>query len=142
MLFEDQVEWALKTFPHQTTVGVLNHLKKEVDECLANRQDIEEYADVLLLLFTALGREGFTVRDLAEAAFAKLEKNKLRKWRQWIFEVPYEAGGNWVCVAYPEGLKARYLMSKHTILALATADIVRQVGDSPNYHLKETDASS
>jgi dATP/dGTP pyrophosphohydrolase len=64
-------------------LGPLKHLEKEAREAQEATGDIEEYADCLLLVFDATRRAGFTIYDLFDAAEAKVEKNKTRKWPEW-----------------------------------------------------------
>lgn len=65
-LFTDLHAWSRKSFGDQRLDGVLAHLKKEVKELCASPDDLEEYADVQLLLF--------------DAAAQKFSKCKGRKW--------------------------------------------------------------
>lgn len=61
--------------------GPLEHMKKEIDEVLASGgRDVEEVADLLLLLNDVRWRAGHSVNDLLDAAEAKLKKNKEREW--------------------------------------------------------------
>jgi hypothetical protein len=61
-------------------VGPLKHLQKEADEAFANPFDLEEKADILLLLIDATRTSGNTLSDLLTAAEEKLEKNRKRVW--------------------------------------------------------------
>lgn len=81
--WNDHAEWSQKTFGLDGVrgpVGPLNHLAKEVNEAIAKPDDINEYADLLLLTFDAARRSGLTFDGLIGAARGKLEVNKLRKW--------------------------------------------------------------
>ena len=62
--------------------GPINHLMKECGEVLENPTDLEEYADLLFLVFDATRRAGFTYDGLVKAAFDKLAKNKSREWNK------------------------------------------------------------
>lgn len=82
-LFETVQSWSRRTFGpayERGPVGPLKHIKKEVDEALAEPQDIVEYADILILLFDATWRAGFTEQDLLEAANEKLVKIATREY--------------------------------------------------------------
>ena len=61
-------------------IGTLKHLAKEAKEAQDNPTDITEYADCLFLTIDAARRAGFSWRQLLQAAFNKLEVNKLRTW--------------------------------------------------------------
>lgn len=81
--WEDQAEWSNATFGDEYErgpAGPLKHLAKEVQECLENQDDLEEYADLLFLVFDATRRAGFTYHDLNKALWLKLTKNKARQW--------------------------------------------------------------
>ena len=60
--------------------GPLKHLKEEVDEVLERPDDVEEWADCLLLLLDAARIKGIDACSLLLACQSKLEKNKQRKW--------------------------------------------------------------
>lgn len=81
--WHEQAGWSQKTFgkdKERGPIGPLKHLKKEVDEVLANRHDLEEYADLLFLVFDATRRAGFGFDDLLGACYFKLAKNRRRSW--------------------------------------------------------------
>jgi hypothetical protein len=91
----EQAAWSEETFGpsiERGPRGVLLHLKKEVDEALEAPNDLEEYVDLLLLVFDATRRAGFWYHELVAAAFEKLAKNKARKWPDWrnLSDVPVE----------------------------------------------------
>lgn len=76
-------KWSQDTFGSDKVRGAqgpLKHLAKEVEECLAKPDDVEEYADLVFLCFDSARRAGFTLNDLRRALRAKLEKNKARQW--------------------------------------------------------------
>jgi hypothetical protein len=75
--------WSQATFGSDSErgpIGPLKHLAKEAVEAQEKPDDLEEYADCLFLTFDATRRAGFTLEQLTEACFKKLEKNKKRKW--------------------------------------------------------------
>lgn len=85
--------WSQKTFGSDSVrgpQGPLLHLAKEVQECLEKPKDLEEYADLLFLVFDSTRRAGFTYEELVAAVFTKLEKNKLRKWPTPTSDKPVE----------------------------------------------------
>ncbi|MCV6600288.1 MAG: DUF550 domain-containing protein [Cohaesibacter sp.] len=82
-LWDHHARWSDTTFGSDMLVGPigpLKHLKKEADETLANPDNLEEYADCLMLLMDATRRAGFSPGILICAARLKLEVNKARKW--------------------------------------------------------------
>lgn len=85
--------WSQKTFGSDKvrgSTGPLKHLAKEINEVLAKPDDLEEYADLLFLVFDATRRAGFTYKLLVEAARDKLEINKKRKWPTPTSDEPVE----------------------------------------------------
>jgi hypothetical protein len=83
--------WSEETFGpsrERGPIGALKHLAKEAGEAQEKPWDIEEYADCLFLVFDSARRAGFSYDDLSRAAFAKLEKNKLRVWGDWRLAPP------------------------------------------------------
>lgn len=75
-LMEECTVWANATFPHASNQSRANHLVKEALELQETPDDMEEAADVFMLL-------GHIAQDparLREAVRAKLEKNRQRKW--------------------------------------------------------------
>lgn len=87
-LLSDFLEWQDKTFPEQTAVGKLNHLKKEVVELIEaiKAEDIdnirEEFADCFMLLYASLDKFGWRESDMHKAFKEKFEIVKKRKnWK-------------------------------------------------------------
>lgn len=77
------IVWSSKTFGNEFErgpVGALKHLEKEAREAQNEPTDLEEYADIFILLCDALWRVGFTFVDLINAVETKHEKNKKRNW--------------------------------------------------------------
>lgn len=80
----DKQRWSEKTFgPGERTVGVVNHIRKELDEILANPTDLSEWVDVIILALDGAWRSGATSEQIIEALVAKHFKNKSRKWPDW-----------------------------------------------------------
>ena len=71
----ESIAWANATFRSASPSSKAEHLRREATELAANPGDLEEMADVFLLL--AHLSDG---RDLAGAVRAKLEKNRARTW--------------------------------------------------------------
>lgn len=59
----------------------LRHLQREIQEIIDEPDDVEEYADALILLIDSARMAGIVADDLLDAAFSKLEVNKKRKWK-------------------------------------------------------------
>lgn len=88
-----QGEWSQSVFGsdrERGPRGPLLHLAKEVQEALANPDDLEEYADLIFLAFDSCRRAGFTYDELVDKCFEKLEKNKKRKWSKPVTDEPVE----------------------------------------------------
>jgi hypothetical protein len=54
-------------------VGALKHLSKEALEAAENPTDVTEFADCLFLLWDAAHRAGFSMTEVVEAGFRKLQ---------------------------------------------------------------------
>jgi NTP pyrophosphatase (non-canonical NTP hydrolase) len=85
-LMDEIVEWSSKTFgarSGQTTLGVCNHLAKEVGELydgLTANDYEEEFADCFMLLLELAKFSGISAEKLVDLTYQKLEVNKNRKW--------------------------------------------------------------
>ncbi|HCA9596864.1 TPA: DUF550 domain-containing protein [Klebsiella pneumoniae] len=73
-------EWSDRQFGNVGPVGPLKHLAKEAIEAAEAPDDISEFADILMLVWDATRRAGFSDEQLAEAVAEKLERNKRRQW--------------------------------------------------------------
>lgn len=73
-------EWSDRQFGNVGPVGPLKHLAKEANEAAEAPDDISEFADILMLVWDATRRAGFSDEQLAEAVAEKLERNKRRAW--------------------------------------------------------------
>jgi hypothetical protein len=82
-LFEVIKAWSARTFGtnHGPEVSI-THLIHEANEILANPRDLEEYADVLILLLDGVWRAGYTYFDLVAAVEDKHKKNLTRTWHR------------------------------------------------------------
>ena len=86
-------EWTYATFGDATVrgpIGPLKHLAKEAAEAQEHPDDIEEYADCLLLTFDSARRAGISYDQLVEAAWKKLAKCKARSWPKAPGDAPVE----------------------------------------------------
>lgn len=76
-----QKEWSAKTFgPGLRTVGVTEHIKKELAEILEAPQDLEEWVDVIILALDGYWRAGGRPRDIMTHLQAKQDINFARAW--------------------------------------------------------------
>lgn len=90
-----QKEWSAKAFGPSDiidrTEGVLDHMKKEIEEARAMPNDIEEWIDIVMLAFDGAWRNGATPEQIAGTLFAKLRKNENRTWPDWRTADPNKA---------------------------------------------------
>ena len=69
--------------PGQRTQGVLDHIRKELDEIAENPADLYEWIDVVLLALDGAWRAGYTPQQIVEAMEFKQHKNEFRDWPDW-----------------------------------------------------------
>lgn len=83
----NQIAWSKKTFgPSEKidrTEGVIDHLKKEIQEASDNPTDTEEWIDIAMLAFDGAWRNGATAEEVAGVLKHKLQKNIKREWPDW-----------------------------------------------------------
>lgn len=82
-IWEQHAAWSRDTFgsdQERGPIGPLKHLAKEVQEALADPFDLEEYADLVFLIFDACRRAGFSLEQLRLALNEKLKVNRARQW--------------------------------------------------------------
>lgn len=81
---ERQRNFSLKTFgPGKREQGVVNHIRKELNEILEKPDDLEEWIDVVLLALDGAWRTGATSEEIAEMVRFKQSKNEKRNWPDW-----------------------------------------------------------
>lgn len=79
-----QIIWSRKTFgPGRRTLGVIDHIRKELNEIEADPEDVSEWIDVLILALDGAWRAGFTPLEIIEALEAKQARNEARRWPDW-----------------------------------------------------------
>ena len=79
-----QRDWSAETFgPGTRTLGVLAHIRKELDEIEADPTDLSEWVDVIILAIDGAWRAGHNPADIISAYHAKQEKNQARTWPDW-----------------------------------------------------------
>jgi hypothetical protein len=87
-----QAEWSAKTFgPGGSTLGIIDHIKKEIKEIEQTPFDLEEWVDVLILAFDACWRAGYSPDETIAMLVYKDQKNKSRKWPDWRTAEPGKA---------------------------------------------------
>ncbi len=81
---ERQREFSLKTFgPGKRTFGVLNHIRKELQEIEDDPTDVYEWVDVIILAFDGAWRAGWEPQEILDAIVAKQVRNENRNWPDW-----------------------------------------------------------
>ena len=79
-----QREWSQKTFgPGHRTEGIIDHIKKELEEIEQDPGDIKEWIDIVILGFDGAWRAGYTPDEVARALRAKYRENEERDWPDW-----------------------------------------------------------
>ena len=81
-LFQSVGQWSKETFPKAKPIHHLRKLKQEADEAIADPTDIYEYCDILIPLFAAANKAGFTAEMLLNCSFKKLEILRGRTWEE------------------------------------------------------------
>jgi len=81
-LFDAMGKFAVEKFPDAGSIEHLKKLKHEADEAIAEPQNLVEYADILLALFGAAYKAGFTYEQLLEASEGKFEIVQKRTWKR------------------------------------------------------------
>ncbi len=82
----EQRAWSNRTFgpmEHRGTDGVIDHLRKEIEEVAASPDDLEEWIDVIMLAIDGALRSGNSPVQIADMLGLKLEKNQNREWPDW-----------------------------------------------------------
>lgn len=62
------------------TIGITEHIKKEIEEVRAAEDNLEEWIDIVILGLDGAWRMGATPEQIAEMLEAKLAKNMARRW--------------------------------------------------------------
>lgn len=87
-----QRKWSKETFgPGSRLDGVLDHIRKEIEEVRAKPTDLEEWIDLVLLSFDGAWRSGHSPEEIAESLNAKQTKNESRTWPDWRTAPPDQA---------------------------------------------------
>lgn len=87
-----QRQFSRETFgPGTRAKGVVDHIRKELDEIEAAPQDITEWIDVVLLALDGAWRAGYEPEEIAATLEAKQSKNERRTWPDWQTQSPDQA---------------------------------------------------
>jgi hypothetical protein len=87
-----QIEWSTKTFgPGERTEGIIDHIKKELEEIKADPKDSMEWIDVVILAFDGLWRSlvdqgvdpELASSVITDMLYTKQGINERRKWPDW-----------------------------------------------------------
>lgn len=81
---QHQKDWSEKTFgPGNRTWGIIDHIKKELNEIAENPDDIYEWVDVIILAFDGAWRAGWEPQEIINAIKEKQLINEERQWPEW-----------------------------------------------------------
>jgi hypothetical protein len=76
-----QIAWSSATFgTAPRTLGLCDHIEKELKEIKAAPHDLSEWVDVVILALDGAWRAGFTPAQIVDALCAKQAKNIAREW--------------------------------------------------------------
>ena len=87
-----QRAFSLRTFgPGQRDQGIIDHIKKELEEIKQSPGDLEEWIDVIILALDGAWRNGFASAEIVEMLNFKQMKNENRQWPDWKTAKPGKA---------------------------------------------------
>lgn len=87
-----QREWSERTFgPGPRTQGVVDHIRKELLEVIADPSDFSEWIDVIILALDGAWRAGASPQEIISGIVAKQTKNEGRTWPDWRTADPNKA---------------------------------------------------
>lgn len=76
-----QKEWSTKTFnPGKRTIGITEHIKKEIEEIRQKPTDVMEWVDIIILALDGYWRAGGDPKDIEVDLHYKQRKNFNRTW--------------------------------------------------------------
>lgn len=83
-LLKEQQEWSLNTFgPDPRTLGLADHITKELVEVRANPYDLMEWVDIAILSIDGFWRHGGNPLMFIDIYERKIRKNFGRTWPDW-----------------------------------------------------------
>ena len=77
--------------PGARTSGVVDHIRKELQEIEAQPADLSEWIDVVILALDGAWRAGHSPEAIVAALVAKQDKNEARRWPDWRTAAPGKA---------------------------------------------------
>lgn len=87
-----QREFSERTFgPGPRTKGVVDHIRKELEEIEDDPLDLGEWVDVAILALDGAWRAGHEPQAIIDAIIAKQERNERRVWPDWRTATPDKA---------------------------------------------------
>lgn len=89
---KDQGEWSERTFgPGPRTMGVIDHITKELVEIAQAPTDLKEWLDVVTLALDGARRAGYSPEQIVAGLIENQRKNFGRKWPDWRTADPDKA---------------------------------------------------
>lgn len=89
---DNQREWSRRTFgPGPRTLGIIDHIRKELVEIQRSPDDLSEWVDVVILALDGAWRSKHEPREIIAAIKAKQAKNEGREWPDWRTADPARA---------------------------------------------------
>ena len=79
-LYNQIGEFARNTYKNADYYSFMEKLKEEIKEVIENPDDISEYADCIIVLFSACGKRNIPYSELVKTIKEKFEINKNREW--------------------------------------------------------------
>lgn len=87
-----QAAWSKKTFgPGARAKGVVDHIRKELEEIERDPGDLKEWIDVVILALDGAWRSGASPEQIVAALVSKQVKNEARIWPDWRTQDPDKA---------------------------------------------------
>lgn len=77
--------------PGPRTLGLIDHITKELKEIEADPSDIYEWVDVIILAFDGAWRAGWEPQEIIDAIIEKQTRNEARTWPDWRTMSPDKA---------------------------------------------------
>jgi hypothetical protein len=79
-----QRAFSRRTFgPGQRTLGILDHIRKELREIETTPRDLSEWIDVVILALDGAWRAGHEPEEIVAALERKQTENEARAWPSW-----------------------------------------------------------
>lgn len=77
--------------PGRRTLGVVDHIRKELHEIESDPTDLTEWIDVVILAFDGAWRAGWEPQQIINAIHEKQRRNEARVWPDWRAADPDKA---------------------------------------------------